>query len=189
MAIADQTGGDLRRDPRIEHNTVRLMEAIQQRHVVTLHYMARQATRPSPRDFHPYRLIDQVGLVYLEAWCVRDAKWKLYLLDRMYGIESRGDTFKRDPDYRPSNDQWQKTLAKAPQQLVVRYTGQAARLEAEHEGVGVEADGSLTWRYPLADEAWGIRKVLQYGPEAEALAPESVREGIRTRLRSVLGEA
>jgi predicted DNA-binding transcriptional regulator YafY len=184
-----EPGGDARRDPRTEQLMLRLVQAIRQRQVIRMNYMARHDAKPYVREVHPYRLVEQRGVLYLEAWCLREGKWKLYLLERLHEVMETGETFKRDPDYRPSNDQWQKTLAKAPQQLVVRYTGQAARLEAEYEGVGVEADGSLTWRYPLADEAWGIRKVLHYGPEAEALAPESVREGIRTRLRAVLGEA
>jgi predicted DNA-binding transcriptional regulator YafY len=64
----------------------------------------------------------------------------------------------------------------------VRYSPRVARWIAEREGVAVEADGSLTLDHPLADVQWGVRHVLQYGPDAEVLEPPEVREEIVARL-------
>jgi hypothetical protein len=51
----------------------------------------------------------------------------------------------------------------------VRYSPRIARWIAEREGGEVDADGSLTLEHPLADVQWGVRHVLQYGPDAEVL--------------------
>jgi predicted DNA-binding transcriptional regulator YafY len=41
-------------------------------------------------------------------------------------------------------------------------------------------------RYPLADRSWAQRHVLQFGTEAEVLAPASMRDDVRDTLRAVL---
>jgi predicted DNA-binding transcriptional regulator YafY len=53
---------------------------------------------------------------------------------------------------------------------------------AEREGVRPAEDGSLTLEHPVADESWAVRHVLQYGPDAEVLAPDSIRTLLRERL-------
>jgi predicted DNA-binding transcriptional regulator YafY len=68
----------------------------------------------------------------------------------------------------------------------VRYSARIARWIAEREHVSLAPDGSLTLDHPLADTEWAVRHVLQYGPDAEVIAPVEVREQIRTRLASIL---
>ena len=60
-----------------------------------------------------------------------------------------------------------------------------ARWIAEREGLAQEADGSLVVEYPLADEEWALRHVLQYGAEAEVLAPVEVRTRVRERVQQM----
>jgi hypothetical protein len=50
--------------------------------------------------------------------------------------------------------------------MKVKYSPKIARWIAEREGVELDADGSLTIEHPLADQEWGVRHVLQYGPDA-----------------------
>jgi predicted DNA-binding transcriptional regulator YafY len=69
--------------------------------------------------------------------------------------------------------------------MTVRYSPRIARWIAEREGRDLSPDGSLTIEHPLADPEWGVRHVLQYGPEAEVLEPESLRDEIRHRLSSL----
>jgi predicted DNA-binding transcriptional regulator YafY len=78
-------------------------------------------------------------------------------------------------------------LAAEPGTLTVRYSPRIARWIAEREVGQPGADGSLTVEHQLADHAWAVRHVLQYGPDAEVIAPESVREMVRERLMAMLG--
>jgi len=64
----------------------------------------------------------------------------------------------------------------------VRYSARVARWIAERDGVELDADGSLTMEHPLADVQWGVRHVLQYGPDAEVLEPADVRVEVVRRL-------
>jgi len=67
----------------------------------------------------------------------------------------------------------------------MRSSARIARLIAEREAKELSADGSLTLEHPLADAEWGVRHVLQYGPEAEVVEPESMRSEIARRLDSI----
>jgi predicted DNA-binding transcriptional regulator YafY len=57
---------------------------------------------------------------------------------------------------------------------------------AEREGVELDSDGSLAMDHPLADVQWGVRHVLQYGPDAEVLEPPEVREELARRLSGLV---
>jgi len=69
----------------------------------------------------------------------------------------------------------------------VRYSPRIARWIAEREGRELEPDGSLTMEHPLADIQWGVRHVLQYGPDAEVLEPADVRDELTRRLAGLVG--
>ncbi|MDO8501626.1 MAG: WYL domain-containing protein [Gemmatimonadaceae bacterium] len=69
--------------------------------------------------------------------------------------------------------------------MKVRYSAKVARWIAEREGMQPDADGSLTIEHPLADAEWGVRHVLQYGPDAEVLEPQSLREDVIRRLDAI----
>ena len=72
------------------------------------------------------------------------------------------------------------------ERLVVRYSARIARWISEREEGELAADGSFVVSHPLADDAWAVRHVLQYGPEAEVLEPARVRERLATTLRAMM---
>ena len=53
---------------------------------------------------------------------------------------------------------------------------------AKREGTACASDGSITLERPLADAEWGIRHVLQYGPDAELVETVRLREEIKRQL-------
>lgn len=69
-------------------------------------------------------------------------------------------------------------------EMTVRYSASIARWVSEREGKPLDDDGSLTLNLPVADDAWAVRHVLQYGPEAEILAPAELRALLIERLES-----
>jgi predicted DNA-binding transcriptional regulator YafY len=66
--------------------------------------------------------------------------------------------------------------------MKVRYSPRIAQWIAEREEGETANDGSFVVDHPLADHDWAVRHVLQYGPEAEVLEPESVRAAVKVRL-------
>ena len=68
----------------------------------------------------------------------------------------------------------------------VRYSPRIARWIAEREGVEIDPDGSLTMEHPLLDVQWGVRHVLQYGPDAEVLEPTEVKAELVRRISGLV---
>jgi predicted DNA-binding transcriptional regulator YafY len=75
--------------------------------------------------------------------------------------------------------------AEAPQ-MRVRYSPRIARWIAEREHVAEEADGSVAMNVPVFDDAWAVRRVLRYGPDAVVESPESVRARLRAELEALI---
>jgi predicted DNA-binding transcriptional regulator YafY len=70
--------------------------------------------------------------------------------------------------------------------MTVRYSARIARWIGEREGRAADgADGSITVEHPIADPDWAVRHVLQYGPDAEVLAPAAMRARVAARLRGI----
>jgi len=64
----------------------------------------------------------------------------------------------------------------------VRYSPRIAPWIAEREGIDVGEDGALVMEHPVHDTGWAVRHVLQYGPDAEVLAPPAMRALVAEQL-------
>jgi proteasome accessory factor C len=167
-----------------------LQSAFEQRQVVELQYQRPDETQPSARRVHPYALVRADAHVYLVGHCERAGALRVFRLDRLrratlvarpYAVPAdfavsqvlqRGGVFTRDDGVDDT--------------LVVRYSPHVARWIAERTGQPVAPDGSLEVSYPLADDAWAVRHVLQYGPDAVVLSPESVRARVIAAIDTLL---
>ena len=62
----------------------------------------------------------------------------------------------------------------------VAFSPRIARWLEERYPDGREAaDGRYVVTFKVADPAWFVREVLQYGAEAEVLEPEGLREAVK----------
>jgi predicted DNA-binding transcriptional regulator YafY len=106
-------------------------------------------------------------------------------MDRVENAEALADHYEIPADFSVSETLQAGRGLKAelpPTGMKVRYSPRIARWIAEREGVSPDSDGSLTIGHPLADTDWGVRHVLQYGPDAEVLEPPALRDEIVRRL-------
>ena len=166
-----------------------LQQAAREKRIVDLLYQRGDASVAVARIVHPYAVILAKGTWYCPAWCETARALRIFRLDRVEAATVRSTTFERPDDFDP------RALVRdgrvfqhdgAPT-MTVRYSPRIARWIAEREGRAPGADGSLTLEHPLADADWGIRHVLQYGPDAEILAPPALRMAMVRRLRAIAG--
>ncbi|MCC6317198.1 MAG: WYL domain-containing protein [Gemmatimonadaceae bacterium] len=162
-----------------------LRASIGARRKVQIRYRRSGSTTARDRTVHPYGLVHASGMLYVVAWCEAEHDVRVFRLDRIESIEGLRETFSRDDGIELDGllSSHRALLEDAPHATMrVRYSPQVARWIAEREGREVEPDGSLVLDHPLADVAWGLRHVLQYGAEAEVLSPASMRDAVRQRL-------
>lgn len=169
-----------------------LQRAIECQQVVQLTYQRSNDTDPTVRRVRPYALVRADANIYLVAFCERNDALRVFRLDRVRVAVATADAFERPADFtvdavlRDGHVFVQD--APAVESLVVRYSPTVARWIAERESGTLYADGSLLVHYPLADESWAIRHVLQYGADAVILAPERVRQALARVLQGALDE-
>ena len=161
----------------------RLREANRARRRVRLTYRKAAAEAASVRVLCPYDIVFTSGMWYVVANC-GDEGLRFFRLDRVEAVELLEERYERPKDFslEAVMREGKAFQAAAVGVLRVRYSSRIARWIAEREGKTVEADGSLVLEHPLADADWAVRHVLQYGADAEVLAPAEVREEIVRRL-------
>ncbi len=159
-----------------------LQTAFEQHRVVVMHYQRPDESQPSARRVRPYALVRADANVYLVGHCERAEALRVFRLDRVTAATITTDGYDVPADFAvaqvlQSGGVFKKDDGK-DDTLVVRYSPQVARWIAERTGQAIAADGTIEVSYPLADEAWAVRHVMQYGPDAVVVSPASIREQV-----------
>ncbi len=169
-----------------------LQRAVEHHHVVVVTYQRSNETDATERRVRPYAMVRADANIYLVAFCERNDALRVFRLDRVRMAVDTSDRFERPSDFTVESvvQQGHVFVQEAPavESLVVRYSPTVARWIAERETGVMQPDASFIVHYPLADESWAIRHVLQYGPDAVILAPARVRDDMELVLQRALDE-
>jgi predicted DNA-binding transcriptional regulator YafY len=159
-----------------------------ERRKLGIRYRSGSKTEASERTVRPYALVVASGHWYLLAHCELRGDVVSFRLDRMEGVEQLADAYEIPATFSVDEHLNDRKVLRtgAPAKMRVRYSPRIARWIAEREGVQPDADGSLTLEHPLLDVQWGVRHVLQYGPDAEVLEPDDVREEVTRRVAALV---
>ncbi len=180
-------------DYRSQHDLLALLrEALLFQYRVRLSYTpARRA--PETYLFDPYTLLFTQGALYLGGYAHNRQALRLFLVDRVQGVELTRERFEVPEDFSPE----QLTagafglVSEPPMPIRVRFAAEVAHLVGErlwHPSQRREchADGSVT----LLLEAGGRTEILAwlYGflPHVEVLAPAELRRDFIAGLRAGL---
>jgi proteasome accessory factor C len=128
-----------------------------------------------------------MGAWYIIAYCEYAKDIRFFRLDRIEAVQPTNQSFKP-----PASETINKFVADGRLlrtddvgTVTVKYSPRIARWIAERLGKTIEDGKPLVIEHPLADLDWAIRHILQYGPDAEVIAPQSVREVLRERLQTM----
>jgi len=180
-------------DYRPQHDTLAaLREALLFQYRINLHYT------PARRDpevylFDPYTLLFTQGALYLGGYAHNRKALRLFLVDRVQGVELSKERFDVPEDFSPE----QLTggafglVREEPMPVRVRFAPEVAYLVEERiwhpsQRREINADGSVT----LSLEAGGRTEILAwlYGfvPHVEVLEPKELREAYVAGLQAGL---
>lgn len=154
---------------------------------VEITYQKGASDAPDRRSVCPFTFVVEQGAWYLVAHCDRSGGIRVFRLDRVLGIRVLEEPMDQAPalDVDALLSQGHAFVGDPPEKLRVRYSPRVAGWIAEREQGTSHADGSFEVEYPLGDEDWAVRHVLQYGPEAEVLAPAHLRAAVIARLKAL----
>ncbi len=134
-----------------------------------------------PRIVEPHQVVMAEGRTYIVAWCRTSGGWRNFRADRVLDAILEQGTFEPRSEFEPFVE-GQAVFRAEPDDLdevTVRFSPEIARwLRERYPDAKQREDGSVDVTFPVADAAWLVRHVLQYGPEAEVLAPAEYREAV-----------
>lgn len=167
---------------------VAVRTALRERLKLRLVYRKSGSATPGERIVCPYALVSASGMLYIIAHCDDGDSIRVFRMDRVEDAAATAERFDVAADFSLDAVLRDGRVFYSPQPdtMRVRYSPRVARWIAEREGKVPEVDGSLVIEHPLADLEWGMRHVLQYGPEAEVLEPAALRERLRERLAAIV---
>ncbi|HEY9369376.1 helix-turn-helix transcriptional regulator [Streptomyces sp.] len=139
------------------------------------------------RDLEPYGLVLKAGVWYV---CARaGASWRTYRVDRFTDVEVGRERFVRDPEFdlpafwAERAAQFARSILRA--EVVLRLSEAGARRlpyvtdrAAAEEALAAgsrDADGRVTATLLVEGEEVAFSQLLALGPEAEVLAPDTLR--------------
>jgi proteasome accessory factor C len=159
-------------------------DAIRARRCLDLRYVKPGDASPEVRHIAPYRLVHSEGAWYLLALDNDRGAIRAFRLDRMLSATMVDETFDVPADFDPRahvtpEGKLFRSTADEEHAAWVRYSPRIARWIVERTGMVAAEDGSITIPHRVADARWLVRHVLQYGADAEVVAPAELRA--RTR--------
>jgi len=178
------------RDERFSHHVRLLTKAWAERRIVSLDYEpARYGPDSAPRTarVRPY-LIEpslQTHALYLVGFDETRGAIRTFKVERIRDMSVTPDRFEPpEASVEGTFDRaWDIIADQDPVEVVIRFAPSvAARVQEARwhpsQQVTVEADGSLTWRATVAGTIEVRLWVLQWGDDAEVLAPLSLRNDV-----------
>ncbi len=166
-----------------------LVTAIEERARCRIRYLRPDDQAPTDRSIDPYRLAFAHGNWFVIGYCDRRGSVRVFRLDRILEVSVTGDTFDL-PEHLELDgfiDGGRVFSATQTVSATVRYSPRVEPWIREHGPVRETPGGGVVVDFEVADPSWIVRHVLQYGPDAELLEPEDLRELVVESLRQAGG--
>lgn len=165
-----------------------MVQAARTSRTCRLSYLKPDAARPEPRTLDPYAVVYAEGNWYVIGRCHDHGETRIFRIDRIVEARMLDDTFQAPASFDLADYVSDGRVYRADQELEVpvRYGPAVARWLTERGEGEAREDGSVIVRHAVADPGWLVRHVLQYGPDAEVLGPDEVREMVRAGAEGVV---
>lgn len=167
--------------------------AILGRRLVRFDYYGKQA-QMSRRTVEPVQLLFKEYTWYLKAYCRERSAWRIFKLFRMKRLEILDETFEPREESGQKGDDNSSDGRKKPESPFTVIDIWIDKKEAyriydrfEENEIEVLPDGNFMVHMRADVDDWVYGVLLGFGPSAEVLAPEAVRQEVRRRIRDMAG--
>jgi predicted DNA-binding transcriptional regulator YafY len=173
---------------RLVETTRRLLEAVRDRHAVTMRYFSAASERAKSYVVHPYRLALAQGGVYLVGWVPHYDEFRTFAVERIEKLSVQEDTFRRTREL-PA-DVFGASLGvfwAEPERVELEFDARMApylhgRMFHASQRIETLADGRLRMTLDVSID-WALRSwVLGFGAAVKVKAPASLAESVRDEL-------
>jgi proteasome accessory factor C len=135
---------------------------------------------PSRRIVHVHQIVESAGRWYVIAWCEKVQDVRRFRAERILEAKALPQEFRPQVLFKPIKDARELLRADGTVPARVAFSTKISRwLKEKYPNGQEEQDGRYVVTFQVADPAWLVREVLQYGAEAEVLGPEGLREAVK----------
>jgi predicted DNA-binding transcriptional regulator YafY len=172
-----------------------VLVALRRRRRALVRYKSLSSGRTTERRIHPYHVFNVRGNWYVAAWDERRQAVRDFAMHRIRRITVMTDGFEVRPGF-----EFRKYTAEAfgiekgtrASDVSIRFGPRQARWIRErkwHRSARIQEEmgGGLVLRLRVAETSELRRWVLQFGAEAEVLAPASLRRAVAGELKAAAG--
>jgi predicted DNA-binding transcriptional regulator YafY len=158
--------------------------AVADRRQLLITYYSASSDSVGERRIDPVAIRERAGRWYVLAWCHLANGWRTFRVDR---IDEAADVGARDHDGSPPPFDDVFGFADAERVDVALRPGAEWLVDADGvDLIGDLADGRTVVRLAVASTTFLSRLLLQAGPDAEVIAPDSMRDVARAAALQVL---
>jgi proteasome accessory factor C len=135
---------------------------------------------PSRRIAHVHQIVESAGRWYVIAWCEKVQDFRRFRAERILEARLLPQDFRPQVLFQPIKDPKELLRADETVPAQVAFSEKIARwLKEKYPNGHEQRDRRYVVTFQVADPAWFVREVLQYGAEAEVLGPEGLREAVK----------
>jgi predicted DNA-binding transcriptional regulator YafY len=177
-----------------EQALIDLHHAINGSKRVWMRYYTASRNEHTERVVHPYHLINIRGDWYLVAYDEFRQEFRSFSIGRIEDWKLQTEKFKRDPEFsitKYMGSAFQAERGGEAAEVVIQFAPRAARYVRErhwHDTQNIEeqADGGLLLKFQTGGLGEVKRWVLQYGGDAEVIAPDELREECKKEIQAMM---
>jgi len=172
-----------------------VLTALRLRRRLLVRYRSLSSNRTAQRTLHPYHLFNHRGDWYVAGWDEARKQIRIFALHRIRRATLATTSYEIPPGFRFDQymaDAFAIQKGERPVAVSIRFAPRQARWIRErrwHKTARVQErfDGGLVLNLRVAETSEIRRWVLQFGSEAEVLAPRSLRDAVARELEAALG--
>jgi proteasome accessory factor C len=164
-----------------------LRQAYKERRRARISYRKPTDVSPAERTLCPFAIVHATGQWYVIGHCEEHEGLRVFRIDRIERVDLLDQPYELPEGFTLEQvlTDDRAFIGEPAARVRIRYAESIARWIAERAGKPLDSRGCLIEDRPLGDPAWAVRHVLQYGPDAEILEPEEVRQRVREVLRQL----